>query len=313
MDITLIRTFLEVAASGSFVQSAERLFVTQSAVSLRVKRLEEQLGHALFTRSKAGAELTPEGDAFSSYALSLVKIWEEARQQIGVPEGFTKAIAIGAEYSLWSRLGFRWIDGMEARMPQLSIRAELGQPDRLTRFLIEGVIQAALTYLPQIRPGLRVEKLFEEDLILVAGWPDPRLDDMAGRYVMIDWGPEFVQAHAIDLPDLKSGKTLALGALGVPFVANRGLAAYVPARTAAPDLDAGRLHLVPDAPVFPLPSWLVWREDMDPAIRDCARAALAAAVADAQSKQDDLIHELEDVSEDEIETLGAASIENGGR
>ncbi|WP_152453385.1 LysR family transcriptional regulator [Roseivivax sp. THAF197b] len=304
MDITLMRTFLEVAASGSFVHSADKLFVTQSAVSLRIRRLEEQLGHALFTRSKAGAELTPEGEAFSAYALSLVKIWEEARQQIGVPEGFTKAITIGAEHSLWSRCGFRWIDEMQARTPSLSIRAELGTPDRLTRFLIEGVIQAALTYLPQIRPGIRVEKLFEEDLVLVAGWPEPDLTVMDDRYVMVDWGPEFVQAHAIDLPDLRSGKTLALGALATDFVVGRGLAAYLPARTAAPYLDAGQLHLVPDAPIFPYAIWLVWREDMDDEIKQCARAALTKVVAGAVSVQEDVIEELEQASDDEIEILG---------
>jgi DNA-binding transcriptional LysR family regulator len=304
MDITLMRTFLEVAASGSFVQSADKLFVTQSAVSLRIKRLEEQLGHPLFTRSKAGAELTPEGVAFSGYALSLVKTWEEARQQIGVPAGFTKAITIGAEHSLWSRCGFRWIDGMEARMPTLGIRAELGQPDRLTRFLIEGVIQAALTYLPQIRPGLRVERLFEEDLVLVAGWPDPDLAHLDGRYVMVDWGPEFVRAHAVDLPDLRSGKTLALGALATRFVANRRLAAYVPARMAAPYLADGQLHLVPDAPIFPYPVWLVWRGDMDPEVRDCARAALAEVVAGTVTVQEDVLEELDGASEEGIEVLG---------
>ena len=41
MDIQLIRTFLEVAATGSFVNASERLYVTQSAVSLRIQRLEE--------------------------------------------------------------------------------------------------------------------------------------------------------------------------------------------------------------------------------------------------------------------------------
>ena len=61
MDIALIRTFLEVAATGSFVNASERLYVTQSAVSLRIARLEDTLGKPLFTRSKAGAELTPAG------------------------------------------------------------------------------------------------------------------------------------------------------------------------------------------------------------------------------------------------------------
>ena len=113
MDITLIRTFLEVAATGSFVNASERLFVTQSAVSLRVQKLEDSLGKPLFIRSKAGAELTPAGREFERYALSLIKIWEEARQQIGIPEGYEKSVTIGAQYSLWPRLGFRWMDAMQ--------------------------------------------------------------------------------------------------------------------------------------------------------------------------------------------------------
>lgn len=151
MDITLIRTFLEVASSGSFVSASDRLFVTQSAVSLRIQRLEDSLGHPLFSRSKAGAILTPAGTQFEQYALSLIKIWEEARQQIAIPEGFDQSFTIGAQYSLWPRLGFQWLDRLQAQLPQLSIRTELGMPDRLTRYLIEGVVQAALIYTPQLR------------------------------------------------------------------------------------------------------------------------------------------------------------------
>ncbi|EDQ03473.1 HTH-type transcriptional regulator BenM (plasmid) [Sulfitobacter indolifex] len=82
MDITLIKTFIEVANTGSFVAARDRLFVTQSAISLRIQRLEGSLGHQLFTRSKAGAVLTAEGQQFEPYALSLLKVWEEARQKI---------------------------------------------------------------------------------------------------------------------------------------------------------------------------------------------------------------------------------------
>ena len=117
MDITLIKTFIEVANTGSFVAASERLFVTQSAVSLRVQRLEDSLGHPLFKRSKAGAVLTSEGEQFTSYALSLLKIWEEARQQIAIPEGYSRSFSFGAQHALWHKLGFRRIDAMQAMMP----------------------------------------------------------------------------------------------------------------------------------------------------------------------------------------------------
>lgn len=310
MDIALIRTFLEVAATGSFVNAADRLYVTQSAVSLRVQRLEDSLGRPLFTRSKAGAELTAAGREFERYALSLIKIWEEARQQVAIPEGFTESMSIGAQYSLWPRLGFRWIDRLRETRPELNIRAELGMPDRLTRFLIEGVVQAGLLYTPQLRPGLMVERLLDEELILVAAWEKPN-HDIEGRYVFVDWGPEFVQAHALHLPDLTNpGLTLSLGALGAEFIRRRQLAAYLPARYVKRYLDAGELHLVPDMPTFPYPVWAVWREDLEPDLKDVASKALLAVVRSAYEEQDQVIETLEEISEEEVETLGdSANIE----
>lgn len=307
MDIALIRTFLEISAAGSFVGAARRMFVTQSAISLRVRRLEEALGKPLFERSKAGAELTPAGREFERYALSLVKIWEEARQQVGVPEGFTDSLTIGAQYSLWPGLGFGWLDELRAAAPTLSLRAELGMPDRLTRFLVEGVTQMGLLYTPQIRPGLLVEEVLEEELVLVsAGDRDPA--DFADRYVYIDWGPEFMQAHALHLPELTNpGVTLALGSLSARFILDRGLAGYIPARAAKAHLDAGTLHLSPDAPKFHYPVWLVWREDLSPAIADLARAALGRAAAAFDRDQGAVLDELTEISRE------GATLEFGDR
>jgi DNA-binding transcriptional LysR family regulator len=262
MDITLLRTFLAVSATGSFADASQRLFVTQSAVSLRIQRLEADLGQSLFTRSKAGAALTPQGREFEFYALSLVRIWEEARQQIAIPDGFDQSLSIGAQYSLWQRLGFRLIDRIRARAPKISLRGEVGTPERLTRFMVEGIVQAAFVFTPTLRPGLSARKLIDDDLVLAASWPDSSLDDIEGRYVFVDWGPEFVHAHAQSLPHLTNpGLTLAIGSLTAEFISRRRYAAYVPARTLTRYLEAGTLHLVAGAPSFPYPTWLVWRDD----------------------------------------------------
>ena len=61
METELARTFLTVIAAGNFIGAAERLHVTQSTVSARIHRLEEQLGCSLFVRNKAGTRLTPAG------------------------------------------------------------------------------------------------------------------------------------------------------------------------------------------------------------------------------------------------------------
>ncbi len=307
MDIALIRTFLEVAATGSFVNASDRLFVTQSAVSLRVQRLEDALGKQLFLRSKAGAELTPAGREFERYAISLIKIWEEARQQVGVPEGFTKSLTIGAQYSLWPRLGFRLIDELQARMPTLNMRAELGMPDRITRFLVEGIVQVGLLYTPQLRPGLTATKFLDEELVLAASF-EGSLDDIREAYVFVDWGPEFVHAHALELPDLTNpGLTLSLGAMAADYVLRRRAAAYLPARYIKRYLDDGLLHLVPDAPIFPYPVWSIWRDDMDAEIRSNAEAALKDIRKQIDDDQNAVMAELADISEgDTLDVLGGA-------
>lgn len=305
MDITLIKTFLEIAATGSFGAAAERLFVTQSAVSLRIQRLEESLGKALFTRSKAGAELTPAGREFERYALSMIRLWEEARQQIAIPEGFHRSLVIGAQYSLWPRLGFRTIDRLRRIAPDLSLRGELGMPDRLTRMLLEGAIQMAFMYTPQLRPGLQAELVLEEDLILVSTRADARLDALEG-YVFVDWGPEFVQAHAVELPHLTNpGVTLALGAMVADFLVRRSGAAYLPARYAKRYLDEGRLHLVPDAPAFPYPIWAIWREDMPEDTAADLRRALAEVCEELANEAEDVLEDLRGLSSDgELRELG---------
>jgi DNA-binding transcriptional LysR family regulator len=74
MDIQLARTFLEIVSTRSFVRAAQRLHVTQTAVSARVKALEDLLGRRLFVRGKSGASLTAAGEQFLRHASTLVQV-----------------------------------------------------------------------------------------------------------------------------------------------------------------------------------------------------------------------------------------------
>lgn len=312
MDISLIKTFLEVANTGSFVAASETLFVTQSAVSLRIQRLEAELGHALFLRSRAGAEMTSAGREFERYALSLVRIWEEARQQIAIPEGFNQSLTIAAQHSLWPRLGFRWIDALRAALPDLSLRGEVGMPDQLTRMMVEGRVHAALFYVPQVRPGLAITRLADDELVMAASWPQPQLDNLQGRYAFVDWGPEFVQAHAIALPDLTNpGLTFTLGAMVADFMMVREFAAYVPARYIKRHLEAGQLHLVANAPRFPYPVWAVWQEDLPAKLRDVAEKALHWVVANISADSREVVKKLNNINENGVvQVLGDTALDH---
>ncbi|WP_372839850.1 LysR family transcriptional regulator [Phaeovulum sp.] len=293
MDLALIKTFVEVAASGSFVSAAERLYVTQSAVSLRIQRLEDQLGRPLFTRSKSGAELTSAGREFESFAQALLRNWEQARQQVAIPEGFSRSLTIGAQVSLWPRLGFRWIDALRAALPNLGLHAQLGLPDSLTRSMTEGVMQISLTYVPTLRPGLSVEKVLDDELVLVAPWENPTREQLPGRYAFVDWGGDFLHFHDSHLPKLSNpGLTLTMGSLSVRFILSRDFAAYLPARTVKKYIDDGRLHLVPDAPTYAYPAWSVWRDDLEDDLATVAHATLRSVIELAKDDTTEVLEQI---------------------
>ena len=253
MDIQQARTFLEIVQTGNFGAAAERLFVTQSAVSLRVKRLEEELGQTLFTRSKAGAVMTPAGEQFARFARSIVRVWEEARHQVAVPEGFEGTLLLGAQPSLWPGLGLRWLRLLERQLPRTAFRCEVGRSDVLMRLMGEGRIDVALIYTPQVRPGVTVEQLIDDQLVLVAVDEDfADIDDP--RYVFMDWSGEFVAAHKTRYPELRSPRTtMSIGTVGLDYVIENRRAGYFPTRTVEDAIAAGTVRLVEGGAGLPLP------------------------------------------------------------
>lgn len=263
MDVTLARTFLEIAACGSFMRAAERLHVTQTAVSARVKTLETQLGRTLFVRNKSGATLTPAGERFVRHASTMVQVWERARQQVAVPAGRRAALTVGCELSLWDPLLLDWLLWMRHAAPHLALRTEVGFPADLLNRVSDGTLEIAVLYAPQQRPGLRIDLLIEEKLVMVTTDPRGR-PPKAADYVYVDWGPEFAAQHAMAYPTLTSaGVTASLGPLGREYVLAAGGAGYFRRDVVRRHIEAGRLHRVKGAPEFLYPAYAVYSEHAD--------------------------------------------------
>jgi len=261
MNIDLARTFLEIVETGNFNKAAERLNVTQSTVSMRIKALEDEIGRSLFVRSKAGTELTAAGVQFRRYATMLVRVWEQARQEIALPPGFRTVLNIGGQFSLWDRLLVQWIPWMRTALPDVAIRAEVGLSDGLMRQLAEGMLDVGVMYSPQSRPGLAIEKLLEERLIMVST-KKRSVDEWDDDYVLVDWGPEFRQCHGQSFPDMKTpAVSVGLGALGLQHILSYGGTGYFPMRVIRPLLANGRLFEVTGAPDFRRPAWLVHAQE----------------------------------------------------
>jgi DNA-binding transcriptional LysR family regulator len=274
MDTELARTFLAVASAGSFVAAAERLHVTQSTVSTRIRSLEQILGSPLFNRNKAGAVLTDAGRRFQRHAAMLVRTVEQARHDVGLPRGSRASVVLGGRIGLWDGLLMTWLAGLRRDLPDVSIRAEIGFEPDLMQGLIDGRIDLAVMYTPQRRPNLELRPLVDERLVRVEtadGSTDGSAEDTApGRdYVYVDWGPEFYARHSASYPDMEGpALSVNVGWLGLRHILACGGSGYFPWRTVAPLVADGRLRLAADAPEFVLPAWLVYPADRDTAVID---------------------------------------------
>lgn len=265
MDIELVRTFLAIVATGSFVRAAERLHVSQTAVSARVRTLEEQLRRRLFVRNKAGASLTPAGEQFLRHAPTLVQLWERARHEVAIPEGRRAVLGVGAEHSLWDPLLLRWLLWLRRSQADVALRAHVGLPERVVDQVAGGIIDIGVVYAPRHRPGLRIELLMEERLVMVRSTAGAGRDD----FVQVDWGPELPPGHR------EPSLVVDLGPVGLGYILEAGGTGYFRLGAAQPHLKSGRLELVPGAPEFLYPAYAVFSEaSSEPALIEAALEGL---------------------------------------
>lgn len=268
MDIAQARTFLEIAETGSFIAAAARLNVTQTAVSARIRTLEDQLGRRLFVRNKAGARLTPAGERFLRHARSLVQVWDRARAQVALPQGRVDIVSVGAEISLWNPILVDWLVWMKREAPDIALRAEVDVPTRLLEAVHSGALDVAVLYDPPQGASTVVELLLEEKLVLVT----TRSENGAEDYVDIDWGSSFQASHHAAFPQLPSpGVSVSHGPLALAYLTRAGGTGYFRLSAVRPYLESGQLRRVPDAPEFSYSMHMVYSNRVEQGLIDLAR------------------------------------------
>lgn len=263
MDINLARTFLMVTETGSFIEAARRMNITQSTVSARIKGLEDHLGRPLFERSKAGAGLTAAGAQFRKHAVALVRVWSHAQLEVGLADQHRDHLAVGAPLGLWDGFLLRWVARLREDVPDIAVSASTGLADVLTQRLLEGTLDLAVMYRASQLPGLTTEHLFDEDFVFVTSSP-AGTRHAAREYVFIDWGPDFQQDHAAAHPDLMNpGLNLDLGSVGIDYVLANEASAYFPLRIVKSHIARGRLRQPKRTRKFVYPVYMVYPEAHD--------------------------------------------------
>jgi len=262
MNIEHLRTFLDVAQTGSFHRSAERLNVSQSTVSTRIKVLESRLDRTLFNRLKNGVVLTGAGRRLMRHADTAVRGWEQGRQALSLPDELRAACALGIQQALAESLALEWLGWMRQRHPDVAIRIEADYSAPLARLLDDALLDMAVLFVPRHRPGLTVETLYVDELLLVSARPATWQHGVPEPYIYVDWTYDFRGAHAdafaeMDLPRI----TIGLPNVALNRILSDGGSAYLAHASVAPWLADGQLHEVVGAPRFENPTYLVYRDD----------------------------------------------------
>lgn len=261
MNIETIRAFLEVASTGSFQQAAENMYITQSAMSARIKTLEESLNRQLFVRKRNGVVLTSGGQAFQSYALNIVRTWEMARQEIALADRFSSVITLGVQLNHWKSIAAPWQKWMVDNVSDAATQIRSDYSDRLMTMLLGGLLDAAVLYEPQQSPGLQIEKYTVETLVLVSS--EPRVVETGSRpvegYIYVDWGPSFRVAYSDAFPAAyQQQMTVGLAAVALDHVLENGGSGYFIDREVNEMVENGQLFLVDGAPPIRLPTYLAY-------------------------------------------------------
>lgn len=230
MDAGLLKAFLEVNRTRHFGRAAKNLFISQSAVSARIKLLEDELGIRLFTRERNNIELTTAGKKFLIYAENILTTWNKARQEIAIPEGSDTLLSVAALPSIWDIFLEDWLCWVHKSNLAAALQVHVMRSDSLMRDLLDGSLDLGFVFDPPKTPQILVKELIPVPLIMVSSEKGiSSAEAISQNYIFVDWGTSFSMAHARQYPDMPPPMVRAnVGRIALGLINNCGGAAYLP-------------------------------------------------------------------------------------
>ncbi len=177
MTIRLLKTLVAVADTKTFSAAAEAVHVTHAAVSQQMRTLEDDLGLALFDRSKRTPTLTPAGQQVVERARRLIVDYDGLVDAVLSDDGLNGTFKLGALRTTLTGLTPQAMAILKARFPEVGLHIRTGLTSALLADLQRGDLDAAITSKPHLLPtGLTFHELAHEPLELIAS-PDEHHDD----------------------------------------------------------------------------------------------------------------------------------------
>lgn len=193
MDTELLKTFLEVSRTRHFGRAAEALYLTQSAVSFRIRQLENQLGVNLFTRHRNNIRLTTAGERLLPYAENLMNTWLAAKKEVSNTSQHNE-LTIGASSSLWECMLSEWLVALYQQHKGLQFEARISQRQSLVKQLHERQLDLLITTESPKMDEFSCQLLGHFNLALFSSSQQSSKTGLT--YLRLEWGPDFQQHEA---------------------------------------------------------------------------------------------------------------------
>jgi len=251
MKLELLTTFLEVSRTLHFRIASENLFITQSAVSARIKLLEDDLGVLLFDRSHKHLKLTREGHRLIKHANELLFMWQKTKHDVGIVEHDAQQLAIGSMNSIWDIVLQGWLQKIHRNLDSISLFTSTYSPMELRKNVINRTVDIAFLFEPPFVEDLVTEKVATVPLHLVTTDADHIEELNLNNYVMVDYGESVNTLHMREFHEAPPAKHfMTQPRIALNYLLQAGGSAHLPRQMTFEHVEAKHLFVVENAPVY---------------------------------------------------------------
>ena len=262
MDVKVFRTFLELAKVRHFGRAAENLYLTQAAVSARIKQLENYFDAQLFTRDRNNIKLTSAGERLINYAEVMVTTLQQAKYDLSLDDGKALQLTLGGTPNIWDAYLQNCLSVVTDAFAGYGFMAEVMGREQLNRHLLERTLDMAFAFDPIKSDELQCKNVADMVLVLVSTREDTLDTVFENRYVYVDWGSRFSSEHADRHPDAPAPfLRTSTARIALDFILEKGGSAYLPASVVEPFLATNQLYRVKGVEEWYRPVYLSYRKN----------------------------------------------------
>jgi LysR family transcriptional regulator, transcriptional activator of the cysJI operon len=163
-----LKVFRTVAEHLNFRKAAEHLFLTQPAITLQIKALEDDLGVRLFDRTANRVSLTPQGSLLLGYAKKIATLVSEAEQELGSEDGKVSGqLSLGVSTTIAQYVLPRLLGAFLDEHPRVQFSLHSGNTGEIVQLLLDNKLSISLIEGPARERGIRAEPFMQDELVLI--------------------------------------------------------------------------------------------------------------------------------------------------